>query len=568
MNYKSITNFLAFGAVLTVLAGGSMRATPVQAAAALNCNPANVAAPVLEDGPEVLASRPVTDATGRQENTAAAFSLNQAVVRDEPRGITYVAYYDATFTLTVAAQTADGAWSTEKPRKLLLDASDNRVGWSEVTLARDRSDSHQELSIAVDSSGALHLAGAIHNEDILYWRETVPGDLGSLTFRSELPGASKNGWMSSLSNERVASYPTFFQGGDGALHMIFRDGITNAANNFIYSYDAASTRWSSVTGLAPLWNGDGKDFKTAPGVYGAYPTTPVWRDDKSGGMFHVAWVWRGHDSKNTNLSYAWSRNLKDWYPMNRNPVDPGIALSLPFTPMRSETLVDAGTHGGLVNGQVQVGFDYSGRVMLTYPRNNPHGDTKLYAARPTGQVNSAGTTWRISDLTAVANDMNNVAGEPLATYISTWNGAQTLEQPRMWHPSPVSLEGGRLIVRYACTNPVTWQTEFRMFKASDTGISGVTFGMEDTFDSKREIPEEISERDSSTGRYPLATRYASTAPFVVEAGTGWAPELTGRTARIIMRWEAGGYVSNNVWPSAENFPASGSALRIYLVDAG
>ncbi|CAM5513502.1 hypothetical protein LSHI6S_03970 [Leifsonia shinshuensis] len=278
-------------------------------------------------------------------------------------------------------------------------------------------------------------------------------------------------------------------------------------------------------------------------------------------------MWRGFDSTNTALSYAWSRDLTSWYPANRRGADPGAPLALPFRPESAATLVDAGAYGGLVNGQVQLGFDYQNRVMLTYPRSNAAGETKLYAARPSGPANSPSSVWRISDLTATANYSQNVLGDPTASYLSSWSGSQTLTSNSLWHTEPVSLEDGRLLVRYSCANPARGTVESRLFRASDTGTSGVTFGIEDVFDTRPTLAREILERDSSTSKYPLAVRTVSTPPFVLEATDGWGAEHVGEPVQLVMRWEAGPYVADNVWPAASSYPAEGTSLRLYLVAA-
>lgn len=552
------------------LTAGAALSSPAHAASTLTCNPTNAPEPPRQDGPAVLASTTVGGGSQPAARTGAAIAITQAITHDPVHRIDYAAYYDASFTLTVSAHRADGSWTTVQPQQPLNDASGQQIGWKPVTLPKNASDSHEELNIGVDSTGAMHLAGAVHNQPMLYWRQTAPGDLGSLRFRTELPGTAKWGFLVSYGIETVVSYPHFFTGADGGLHLTFRSGITNAGNQYIYSYDPETATWTSRTGLAPLWNGAGS-FTPSPDGFGPYPTTPVWRDDSEGGAeggaFHVAWVWRGYDGTNTALSYAWSRDLTSWYPMNRNPASSGTPLALPFRPDTAETLVDPGVHGGLVNGQIQLGFDYSNRIMLTYPRNNATGGTKLYAARPTGPWNGPGSGWRISDLTATANHAQNITGDPTPTYISSWSGSQTLTSNSLWHSEPVSLEDGHLIVRYSCANPDRGTVESRMFRASDTGTSGVTHGLEDVFDSRPTLAREILERESSTSKYPLAVRTVSTPPFVLQETDGWGSEHAGKTVRLVMRWEAGPYVADNVWPAASSYPAEGTSLRLYLVSA-
>jgi hypothetical protein len=558
-----LTRVAALATVL--LTAGGLGSLPGHAASSLTCNPNDSPQPPVEDGPAVLASTTVGTPHG-DARAGAAITVGQAAAHDAERGIDYLAYFDASFTLTVSARAADGSWTTVQPRQPLNDSSGTQVGWQPVTLRENGSDSHEELDLAIDSRGALHLAGAVHNQPMLYWRESTPGDLGSLDFRTELAGTAKWGFLVAYGLETSVSYPRFFNGGDGSLHLTFRNGMTSAGNQYIYSYDVMTTTWSSATGLAPLWNG-AESFTPSPSGYGPYPTTPVWHDDSDGGAFHVAWVWRGNDAQNSRLSYAWSRDLVSWFPVDRSPANPGLPLALPFQPTTTTALVDRGAYGGLVNGQIQLGFDYRNRIVITYPRNNATGQTKLYAARPSGPVNSPASVWRISDLTATANSSENVTGDPTASYRSSWSGTQTLTGISMWHSEPLSLEDGRLVVRYACANPARGTVESRMFLATDTGTSGVTFGREDTFDTRLGIAREITERDPSTIRYSLAARTAATDPFVLRATDGWGTEHVGERVRLVMRWEAGPFVADNVWPDRSSYPADGTVLRVFLVAA-
>lgn len=292
--------------VCVALTAGAALSSPAHAASSLTCNPANAPEPPREDGPAVLASTTVGGPHPAAQ-AGAAIAITQAVTHDPIHGVDYAAYYDASFTLTVSARRADGTWTTVQPQQPLNDASGRQIGWKPVTLPKNASDSHEELNIGIDSTGAMHLAGAVHNQPMLYWRQTIPGDPGSLRFRTELPGMAKWGFLVAYGLETVVSYPHFFTGGDGNLHLTFRNGITNAGNQYIYSYDPTTATWTSRTGLAPLWNGAGS-FTPSPDGFGPYPTTPVWRDDAEGGAFHVAWVWRGFfHSGRTPLRLSWTR---------------------------------------------------------------------------------------------------------------------------------------------------------------------------------------------------------------------------------------------------------------------
>lgn len=94
--------------------------------------------------------------------------------------------------------------------------------------------------------------------------------------------------------------------------------------------------------------------------------------------YHLVWVWRDSYLCETNnhLSYARSRNLKDWESAA------GERVELPITIEQKELWVDPiPIKAGLINGGAKVGFDNKNRLLITYHKFDENGNNQAYIAR-------------------------------------------------------------------------------------------------------------------------------------------------------------------------------------------
>jgi hypothetical protein len=251
----------------------------------------------------------------------------------------YVAYYDANRQLTVAARQGGASqWTYQK--------LDSRTGW----------DSHNYLAMALDSAGQLHVSGNMHNDPLVYFRTTTPGDVRSLT---RIPV---------LVDERVErrmTYPVFIKDSAGRLLLKYRDGGSGNGNEIYDIYDPAAGRWRHLF-ATPLTDGEGQR--------NAYFVGPTQGPD---GFFHLAWVWRETPDAETNhdLSYARSRDLVHWEKSD------GAPLKLPITLASGEIVDPVPVAGGMINNNTLVGFDSAGRTMITFHKFDARGNTQIYVAR-------------------------------------------------------------------------------------------------------------------------------------------------------------------------------------------
>lgn len=263
----------------------------------------------------------------------------------------FIAYYDAQRRMTVASLPHGGSQFTRQPL-------DSVTGW----------DSHNYLAMAEDEDGHLHVIGNMHNDPLVYFRTTRPGDVQSLQRVAVLVDPAR---------ERRMTYPVFLQPRGQALVLKYRDGGSGNGNEIYVSYDTGTRRWRSLLD-APLVDGEGRR--------NAYFVGPIAGPD---GWFHLTWVWRDTPDAETNhdLSYARSRDLVHWQRSDGTP------LELPITLDTAEIVDAVPVRGGMINNNTVVGFDSVSRPVITYHKFDANGGTQMFLARREARG------WRVAQLT-------------------------------------------------------------------------------------------------------------------------------------------------------------------------
>lgn len=262
-----------------------------------------------------------------------------------------VAYYDANRQLTVATRARDNGASWVYHRL------DSWTGW----------DSHNYVAAAVDSAGQIHVVANLHNDPLVYYRTTRPGDPRTLTRIANMVDAKR---------EQRMTYPVFLTDAAGGLTFKYRDGGSGNGNEIYNRYDPATGRWSALL-ATPLADGEGQR--------NAYFVGPTLGPD---GRFHLAWVWRETPDAATNhdLSYAVSRDLIHWTRADGTP------LALPITLKAAEIVDPVPERAGMINNNTVIGFDRQRRPIITYHKFVADGSTQIFLARFEGKG------WRIAQV--------------------------------------------------------------------------------------------------------------------------------------------------------------------------
>jgi hypothetical protein len=264
----------------------------------------------------------------------------------------YVAYFNADRRTVVAMRTLGDTNFVQHVLPSRSDKPPTRTTSSTI----QGWDSHNYLTLAVDSAGHIHLAGNMHANPLTYFRSRKPGDVTTLAQVDAMVGK----------NETRCTYPKFLTGPRGELIFHYRDGGSGNGNEIYNVYDVATQRWQRLLDTA-LTDGQGKR--------NAYLNGPLLGPD---GWYHLLWVWRESPDAATcnNLSYARSRDLRQWETAAGQP------LTLPITLESAGTIIDPiPVNGGIINGCHQFGFDSRNRIVVTYHKHDAAGNTQAYAAR-------------------------------------------------------------------------------------------------------------------------------------------------------------------------------------------
>ena len=250
----------------------------------------------------------------------------------------YAAYYDEERRMTVASRRLD---SDDWTYTVLPEA----IGW----------DSHNYITMALDDAGYLHLSGNIHASPLVYFRSGKPYDASTLVRIPKMVG----------SEEDRTTYPRFFRGPHDEFIFTYRDGGSGNGNQIYNRYEMKTRSWTRLLDT-PLVDGEG--------LRNAYLDGPRKGPD---GYFHLAWVWRDTPDCATNHhpSYARSGDLIHWEKSDGTP------LPLPITFDTAEVVDPVPPGGGVINGNVRLGFDLEERPVLTYHKYDAAGMTQLYHAR-------------------------------------------------------------------------------------------------------------------------------------------------------------------------------------------
>lgn len=270
--------------------------------------------------------------------TWAGHYVDQALLTDGEDQ--YVGYYDADRQLTVAHRTIDtDEWTYHRVG--------SQTGW----------DSHNYVTLATDRDGHLHVAGNMHNHELRYWRTTTAGDVTSL---ERVPN------MANPRLETRVTYPVFLELADGTVVFRYREGSSGNGVDIYNRYDEQSRTWEAVL-ETPLLDGEQQR--------NAYAAKPTLGPD---GNYHMVWVWRESPiaSSTHTVSYARSGDLQTW------ETSRGQELDLPITLGTSDVVDPVEPEGGVINNNVQVGFDGDGAAVVAYHKYDDEGNTQVYVARP------------------------------------------------------------------------------------------------------------------------------------------------------------------------------------------
>jgi hypothetical protein len=551
--------------MIAALATAFAPSGPATAATTLVC-PATpgqtVPSPGDLDRPDTRSAVTVRNANGAPERTYAGMMLPQAVVHDPAVGRTYIAYYApgvpdqggrVPVRMIVAAVDASGVIVE---RTVLARADGTAVLFDQgpatpASSGGNVDDSHNNVTIEIDRLGFVHVAGNAHNDDLPYWRSTRAHSVATMGWKSTLPGVKTfpNGIsILAASKDRVASAPRLFIGPGGGLFLGFRHWISGDGSYFLYSYDTATSVWSSVSGSVPMPNADPAYAYTeglpllegrgqgADGSMSMSPETsgPVLGAD---GRWWLLWSWRDQAASadsNSRVSLARSTDLVTWTTVSGKTLPSTIEYSLVDESSGYANLVVddvARSGGGLLNGQIAIGWDAANRPVVSYFRYAGTGSartTQLFAARPNGLA----AFWIVNQVSRWTGVYDLAAGASTSVLQTSGSAA-------------VPTGAGRLELAYQC-NGVS-----RVLTIGPGSFTGSSVFVRDSVSSSSAVPLE-ADRLPEGAPATLAPRHAESP--AVPAGSGGL--------HWFLVWGSGPWIVDGRAPTLGSYPVEGSPMTL------
>ena len=252
-------------------------------------------------------------------------------------GRQYAAYYDADHNMMVAARPLDSAdWVYQK--------LPSKIAW----------DSHNYITMALDSAGGLHVSGNMHCVPLVYFRTAKPGDITSLR------PAEMTGLLRTTSPTRAFS-KTMRGGSSSPIGTADRATASTSTTAMMWKPKrgrACSTRRSSMA------RGNATPIPPGP---------PAGRTD---GSMSTGSGEHANCATNQHLS------------------TPAAAISfIGSPPLVTGSICRSGSvrprwwwirspGGGIINGGHRMEFDSDGKPVFVYHKSDADGNMQILAARP------------------------------------------------------------------------------------------------------------------------------------------------------------------------------------------
>ncbi len=240
--------------------------------------------------------------------------------------VQFIAYYDEKGTLVLGK------------RKL------NSSTWDIVktTYKGNVKDAHNDISIAVDGNGYLHVSWDHHNTKLRYAKSKQPL---SLDLGKEEP-------MTGL-EEKMVTYPEFYNLPNGNLLFFYRSGASGRGNMVINSYDIKENKWSQLQ--QNLLNGEESRS--------AYWQAKV---DKLG-VVHLSWVWRESWDVSTNHDLCYARSKDGGVTWEKSS---GEKYKLPITAASAEYAWEIPQKSSLINQTAMTADKNGNPYIVSYWSDN------------------------------------------------------------------------------------------------------------------------------------------------------------------------------------------------------
>lgn len=228
------------------------------------------------------------------------------------------------------------AYYNPKGKMVLAKRKINTKKWElmETPYSGNVKDAHNDISIAIDSDGYLHVSWDQHDTRLRYAKSKMPF---SLELDEEIPMTG--------SDETKVTYPQFHNLPDGKLLFCYRSGASGRGNMVLKSYDVKTQKWTSLqTNFL-----DGENQRSA-----------YWQICVGKKGIYLSWVWRESwdVSTNNNVCYAFSEDGGQTWQKST-----GEKYHLPITKTTAEVAWTVPQKSSLIN-QTAMTVDRNGNPYI------------------------------------------------------------------------------------------------------------------------------------------------------------------------------------------------------------
>ncbi|HQE34410.1 MAG TPA: BNR repeat-containing protein [Flavobacterium alvei] len=236
------------------------------------------------------------------------------------------------------------AYYDENSYLILAKRKVNSSDWEKVKTPYkgNTKDAHNDISIAIDGDGFLHISWDHHDTKLRYAKGKSPmsldlGEEQSMTGKEELK----------------VTYPQFYNLPNGNLLFFYRSGASGRGNMVINFYDVKSKTWSQLQ--QNLVNGEEK-------------RSAYWQSSiDQQGVIHLSWVWRESWDVSTNHDLCYARSKDGGITWEKSS---GENYKLPITASTAEIAWKIPQKSSLIN-QTSMATDENGNPYIaTYWSEN------------------------------------------------------------------------------------------------------------------------------------------------------------------------------------------------------
>jgi hypothetical protein len=203
-------------------------------------------------------------------------------------------------------------------------------------------DAHNDISIAIDGDGFLHVSWDHHDTKLRYAKSIKPM---SLELGEEQPMTDQE--------ENKVTYPQFYNLPNGGLVFFYRSGASGRGNMVIDSYDVKSKTWSQLQRNLL----DGEEKRSA-----------YWQSNiDQQGVIHLSWVWRESWDVSTNHDMCYARSKDGGITWEKST---GEKYKLPITEATAEIAWKISQKSSLINQTAMTADKNGNPYIATYWSEN------------------------------------------------------------------------------------------------------------------------------------------------------------------------------------------------------